>query len=68
MIWMLAIHTVSRPGPFRDYFHQRTLAGKHKMHSLVAVGRKLLTVIYAILKTGQAYDPAFRSRQLALAA
>jgi hypothetical protein len=38
------------------------------MHSLVAVGRKLLTVIYAILKTGQAYDPAFRSRQLALAA
>jgi transposase len=29
MIWMLAIHTVSRPGPFRDYFHQRTLAGKN---------------------------------------
>jgi transposase len=68
MLWMLAIHSASQPGPFRDYFQQRTRAGKNKMHSLVAVGRKLLTIVYAILTTGRAYDPAFRSARLAATA
>jgi transposase len=68
MPWMLAIHSVSQPGPFHDYFQQRTRAGKNKMHSLVAVGRKLLTIIYAILTTGRAYDPAFRASRLAATA
>jgi hypothetical protein len=56
---MLAVHAVSRPGPVRDYFLRRTTAGKPKMDSLVAVGRKLLTTLYAILKTGRPYDPDF---------
>jgi hypothetical protein len=29
------------------------------MDSLIAVGRKLLTTIYAIVKTGRAYDRAY---------
>jgi hypothetical protein len=41
---------------YRDYFQQRTAAGKKKMHSMVAVGRKLLSAIYAILKTGKPYQ------------
>lgn len=60
LIWMLAVHAVSRPGPFQDYFRRRTAAGKNKMDSVVAVGRKLLTLLYAILRTGRPYDPAFR--------
>ena len=60
LIWMLAVHAISRSGPFQEYFHRRTAAGKNKMASLVAVGRKLLTILYAILKTGRPYDPAFR--------
>jgi hypothetical protein len=32
-------------------------AGKAKMHVIVAVGRKLLSVFYAILKRGIPYDP-----------
>jgi transposase len=68
IIWMLAIHIISQPGPFRDYFQRRTQAGKSKMHSLVAIARKLLTTIYAILRTGQPYDPAFHSTRLAAAA
>ena len=56
IIWMLAIHVISRPGPYQDYFLRRTAAGKQKMDSVVAVGRKLLTTIYAILKTGRPYD------------
>jgi hypothetical protein len=30
------------------------------MDTLVAGGRKLLTTIYAILKTGRPYDPAYQ--------
>jgi transposase len=71
IIWMLAIHVISRPGPYQDYFLRRTAAGKNKMDSVVAVGRKLLTTTYAILKTGRPYDPTFHFRaadQLAPAA
>jgi transposase len=68
LIWMLAVGVISRPGPFRDYFAGRTAAGKNKMDSLVAVGRKLLTTIYAILKTGEPYDPNFATRARALGA
>jgi hypothetical protein len=33
------------------------------MDTLVAIGRKILTTIYAILKTGLAYDPAYVPRR-----
>jgi transposase len=59
VIWMLAVGIVRHPGPYHDYFVGRTAAGKNKMDSLIAVGRKLLTTIYAIVKTGRAYDPAY---------
>ncbi len=62
LICMLAVGVVSRPGPLRDYFEGRTAAGKNKMDSLVAVGRKLLTTIYAILKSGTPYDPEDAAR------
>lgn len=57
MIWMLAILSVKVVPSFRDYLQHRTAAGKKKMHTIVAVGRKLLSVIYAVLKTGRPYDP-----------
>ena len=62
LLWMLAIQSVSAHGrpAYRAYFARRTAAGKNKMDTLVALGRKLLTTIYAILKTGRPYDPAYR--------
>ena len=57
MVWMLAIMAVKTVPVYRDYFHQRTAAGKKKMNTIVAVGRKLLSVIYAVLKTGRPYIP-----------
>jgi transposase len=56
MVWMLAIQAVRSVPAYRDYFQQRTAAGKKKMHSIVAVGRKLLSVIYAVLKTVRPYQ------------
>lgn len=60
LLWMLAVHSVGQPDPYRDSFRRRTAAGKNKMDSLVAIGRRLLTAIYAILKTGRPCDPAYR--------
>ncbi len=59
IIWMLSIMAVKSVQPFKEYFQRRTLDGKKKMHSIVAVGRKILSVIYAVLKTGI----PFKSRQ-----
>jgi transposase len=67
IIWMLAVGAVRYPGPYQDYFLQRTAAGKNKMDSLVAVGRKLLTTMYAILKTGHPYDPGYAAERRILA-
>jgi hypothetical protein len=65
VVWMLAVGAVRHPGAYRDYFLGRTAAGKNKMDSLVAVGRKILATIYAILKTGRAYDPAYAADRAA---
>jgi transposase len=64
LIWMLAVSSVRHPGPYRTYFDGRTAVGKNKMHSLVAIGRKLLATIYAILKTGRPYDPSYHLHPL----
>ena len=59
VLWMLSVVAVRTVPRYRRYFEQRTAAGKNKMDSLVAVGRKLLSVVYAILKTGKPYDPDY---------
>jgi len=71
ILWTLAIHAISRPGPYQDYLQQRTKAGKRKMDSVVAARRKLMTTMYAILKTGRLTTQPFsppRSRRVPAAA
>ena len=63
MLSILAIRSVER---YRVYFQRRVSQGKAKMHVLVAVGRKLLSALYAMLKRGTAYNPNWEeNRQLA---
>jgi hypothetical protein len=38
-------------------FERRVKEGKAKIHILIAVARKLLSIFYAILKTNIPYDP-----------
>ena len=47
--YQLSIRNVPR---YREYFERRVKEGKAKMHILVAIGRKLLSALYAILKRG----------------
>jgi hypothetical protein len=56
----LAIVAVGHTAAYRTYFDHRTAAGKNKMRTLVAIGRKLLCTIFAILRTGRPYDPEHR--------
>jgi len=68
LIWMLSIFAVKSVPRYRDYFQRRVSEGKTKMHIIVAVGRKLLSALYAMLKTDTAYDPNWEeNRRLALA-
>jgi hypothetical protein len=53
----MSIGAVRWVDEYRTYFYRRIDAGKNKMKTLVAIGRKLLSVFYAVLKTGQTYDP-----------
>jgi hypothetical protein len=65
---MLSIVAIRISPRYRDYFERRVKEGKAKMHILVAVGRKLLSVFYAILKKTLPYDPEWEvNRRLALA-
>lgn len=57
LIWMLSILAIRTVPRYRMYFQRRVGEGKAKMHILVAVGRKLLSVLYSMLKTGVDYDP-----------
>ncbi len=57
LVWMLSVLAVRMVPRYREYFQRRVREGKGKMHILVAVGRKLLSVLYAMLKRGVPYDP-----------
>ena len=68
LIWMLSVFAVKLVPRYREYFQRRVSEGKAKMHILVAVGRKLLSALYAMLKRGVAYDPNWEENsRLALA-
>lgn len=57
ILWMLAIGAVRCVPEYREYYTGRIQAGKNRMKTIVAVGRKLLSAIYTILCTGVPYDP-----------
>jgi len=57
IIWMLSIAAIRAIPRYHTYFQRRIEAGKAKMDIIVAVGRKLLSVFYAILKRGIPYNP-----------
>jgi len=68
LIWMLSIVAIRTVPHYRAYFQRRVQPGKTKIHIIVAVGRKLLSVFHAILKRGVPYDPNWEvNRHFALA-
>jgi transposase len=55
----MAALTVSRgKSPQADLFHRLRARGKEFKVAIVAVARKILTVVNAVVRSGQALDPA----------
>ncbi|THF84334.1 IS110 family transposase [Deinococcus sp. KSM4-11] len=45
--------------PFGDFYRRLTASGKPKKVALIALARKIIRVCFAVLKSGQAYDPGY---------
>ena len=68
LIWILSVGSIRVVPRYRAYFERRVKEGKAKMHILIAIGRKILSTFYAILKRNIPYDPDWEeNRCLALA-
>ena len=68
LIWILSVGSIRVVPRYRAYFERRVEEGKAKMHILIAIGRKILSTFYAILKRNIPYDPNWEeNRRLALA-
>jgi transposase len=65
LVLFLAILNVIRhqKGPIYQYYKRLLDAGKPKMVALCAAMRKLLVIIYAILKTKQPFDPDYETKR-----
>lgn len=57
LIWILSVGSIRVVPRYRAYFERRVKEGKAKMHILIAIGRKILSTFYAILKRNIPYDP-----------
>jgi len=59
----------SQHNPVLKEFYQKLLQrGLHKKQALAAVMRKLLHLIFGVIKTGQRFDPAYETKRRAEAA
>ena len=57
-LYMAALNAIRRNGPFRTFYQRLRAAGKPAKLALIAVARKLLTVLNAMIRDRKAYLPA----------
>ena len=58
---LAAIQTIRKNGILHDYYTRLTDRGMKRMMALVAVSRKLLGIIYAIVRDDSEYSVNFES-------
>ena len=61
ILYYAGIQTIRKNGILHDYYTRLTDGGMKRMKSLVAVSRKLLGIIYAIVRDGSEYLVNFES-------
>jgi transposase len=64
-LYMAALTAIRDKGTMQETYEQLIAKGKPKMVALGAVMRKLLTLMRALLISGKAYDPMWKTRQKA---
>ena len=58
-VWLAAVVAVSHDPLFRYYFQQKIKSGKSYSQTMGFICHKLLNTIFAILKSGEDYNPVF---------
>jgi len=61
ILYYVAIQTIRKNGILHDYYTRLTDGGMKRMKTLVAVSRKLLGIIYAIVRDDSEYSVNFES-------
>lgn len=56
--------TVSNYGYFKQYYNKKRNEGKSYHKAIIAVGNKLIKIIYTLLKKQTEYDPAYHLNQV----
>jgi transposase len=56
-LYMAALNAIRRDGPFRAFYQRLRTAGKPAKLALIAVARKLLTILNAMIRDRQPYLP-----------
>ena len=57
-LYMAALNTIRRAGPFKVFYARLRQAGKPAKLALIAVARKLLTILNAMIRDRTSYCPA----------
>ena len=64
-LYLAAMAQLTTRGPLYDYYAKKRSEGKAHREALIAVARKLVHIIYAVLSTQTPYDPEYESRKVA---
>ncbi|MBU1055409.1 MAG: IS110 family transposase [Proteobacteria bacterium] len=64
ILYYTAIQTIRKNGIMYDYYTRLTSRGMKRMVALVAVSRKLLGIIYAIVRDDSEYSINFKKKQV----
>ena len=64
ILFMSALSAIRCPGALKTFYQKLVDGGKPKMVALASVMRKLLTVMRAMLISGEPYNPQYISRNL----
>ena len=66
-LYLSSLSCIRSDSPFKKFYERLREKGKPAKVALIAVARKLLHIIFAIIKSGKAFDPYYISKKPALA-
>ena len=65
LLYFAAMNVVKKGGILHNYYQRRITRGMIPMKALVAVMKKLLTIIYALVRNGTVYQPEYSIKEAA---
>ena len=67
ILYLSSLSCIRSNSPFKKFYERLRDKGKPAKVALIAVARKLLHIIFAIIKSGKAFDPCYISKKPAFA-